>query len=589
MPKYRGNSNGVVARKSRKAMSESQLFDSYRLDNMTISLNEYHQQHVGLHPTDGTEAVRRTHQHRKRRSRTAPERSVIETALVKNYKETTTGIAAVDQGVKILSFTHTEPVEVPSAKEVVGFDGSPAVTPTSTLELNGVNTPFIRQEELFKSLTTSLPNITLDNDLLGITPVDFLSTRDIEKVRQISLIELTAMFDRVGICHRPIRKSSKKKIKDTGVFGVPLSILVERDRELKPECEVPIFLQRLIAYIEENGLKEEGVLRVPGSTSRIKELQQEVEKCFYEGAFKFQNLRVNDAVGLLKLFLRELPSPPLTLEYVNAFSSVEQITDRKKQLQCLNLLILVLPDVYRATLKMLLSFLSKIVQNENYNRMSLNNVAMIMAPNLFSVKNISTKRVVDFAELAFAAGTSNITRMLVKYHNILWVVPSRMLEQVRKMVDFDVKKNRESKSVMTIFNKKGKEKRRSMLEDVLEGIIRIQTPGDEEKVFTTVQLSEHTTADDIVAKFTQDMHPIATPILRRPQSRGVRRSRRSKTLDKNSAFDSLAGVPPNKTVRFYLYETGGNIGSRCLDPETNMLALVRVNPGAEWIIRPRVV
>ncbi|PIK41604.1 putative rho GTPase-activating protein 18 isoform X3 [Apostichopus japonicus] len=218
-----------------------------------------------------------------------------------------------------------------------------------------------------------------------------------------------------------------------GVFGVPLSILVERDRDLKPDSEVPIFLSKLIGYIEENGLKEEGVLRVPGSTTRIKELQGEVEKQFYNGTFKFQNLRVNDAVGLLKLFLRELPSPPLTLEYVNAFSSVEQINDRKKQLQCLNLLILVLPDVYRATLK-----------------------------------------------------------------------------------------------VMTIFNKKGKEKRRSMLEDVLEGIIRIQTPGDEEKVFTTVQLSEHTTADDIVAKFTQDLNPIATPILRRPHGRSVRRSREAK-------------------------------------------------------------
>ncbi|XP_071854064.1 rho GTPase-activating protein 18-like isoform X2 [Apostichopus japonicus] len=584
MPKYRAN-NGVVARKSRMVMSESALFDSYRQETLGLSYNEY-QQHVGLQSTDGTEAVRRAH--RKRRSRTAPEQRVIERALVKNQKETKSGIAAVDHGVKILSFTHTEPVQVPSAKEVVGFDGGQR-TPDSTLDFNGVPTPFIRQEELFKSLTTTLPNITLDKDSLGITPVDFLSSRDIEKVRQISLIELTAMFDRVGISYRPIRKSSKKRIKEYGVFGVPLSILVERDRDLKPDSEVPIFLSKLIGYIEENGLKEEGVLRVPGSTTRIKELQGEVEKQFYNGTFKFQNLRVNDAVGLLKLFLRELPSPPLTLEYVNAFSSVEQINDRKKQLQCLNLLILVLPDVYRATLKLLLSFLYKIMQHEADNRMSLNNVAMIMAPNLFSVKSVTQKKVVDFSELAFAAGTSNITRMLVKYYNILWVVPSRMLEQVRKMVDMDVKKNRESKSVMTIFNKKGKEKRRSMLEDVLEGIIRIQTPGDEEKVFTTVQLSEHTTADDIVAKFTQDLNPIATPILRRPHGRSVRRSRRSKTLDKNSAFDALAGVPPNKTVRFYLYEVGGNIGSRCLDPETNMLLLVRVNPAAEWIIRPRVV
>lgn len=30
-----------------------------------------------------------------------------------------------------------------------------------------------------------------------------------------------------------------------GVFGVPLSILVERDRDLKPDSEVPIFLSKV--------------------------------------------------------------------------------------------------------------------------------------------------------------------------------------------------------------------------------------------------------------------------------------------------------------------------------------------------------
>ena len=37
----------------------------------------------------------------------------------------------------------------------------------------------------------------------------------------------------------------------------------------------------------------------------------------------------------------------------------------------------------------------------------------------------------------------------------------------------------------------------------------------------------------------------------------------------------------------YLYEVGGNIGERCLPHNTNMLALYKVNPNAEWIIKQK--
>nr|XP_054755105.1 rho GTPase-activating protein 18-like isoform X2 [Lytechinus pictus] len=200
--------------------------------------------------------------------------------------------------------------------------------------------------------------------------------------------------------------------------------------------------------------------------------------------------------------------------------------------------------------------------------MSLNNVAMIMAPNLFSGRAISRKKSPDYSELHIAAGTSNIMRMLVKYHNILWVVPFRMLEQVRKMYEVDMKRAKDSKS------------------EVEEGIIRIQTPGSVEKVLTTIQLSERTTAGDIVAKFTEDT-PF-TSIEPAPMKRNsLKRRSRKKSMQRNSSYDMISNITSSKAPKFYLYEVGGSIGERCLDPETNMMALVRVNPTAEWIIRCR--
>nr|XP_054755095.1 rho GTPase-activating protein 18-like isoform X1 [Lytechinus pictus] len=217
--------------------------------------------------------------------------------------------------------------------------------------------------------------------------------------------------------------------------------------------------------------------------------------------------------------------------------------------------------------------------------MSLNNVAMIMAPNLFSGRAISRKKSPDYSELHIAAGTSNIMRMLVKYHNILWVVPFRMLEQVRKMYEVDMKRAKDSKSVMTLF-KRSKDKRSGIYEEVEEGIIRIQTPGSVEKVLTTIQLSERTTAGDIVAKFTEDT-PF-TSIEPAPMKRNsLKRRSRKKSMQRNSSYDMISNITSSKAPKFYLYEVGGSIGERCLDPETNMMALVRVNPTAEWIIRCR--
>lgn len=68
-----------------------------------------------------------------------------------------------------------------------------------------------------------------------------------------------------------------------------------------------------------------------------------------------------------------------------------EIPDRKQQLQALNLLVILINDVHRDSLKLLLKFLNLIIMNEEENKMTLNNVAMITAPNLFISGRKSTK------------------------------------------------------------------------------------------------------------------------------------------------------------------------------------------------------
>ena len=69
--------------------------------------------------------------------------------------------------------------------------------------------------------------------------------------------------------------------------------------------------------------------------------------------------------------------------------------------------------------QILVHFLSQVVAHEKENKMGLNSVAMIMAPNLFLC---TSKSQPSLQEIKQAQGTVNIVRMLIKYQAILWTV-----------------------------------------------------------------------------------------------------------------------------------------------------------------------
>ena len=59
------------------------------------------------------------------------------------------------------------------------------------------------------------------------------------------------------------------------------------------------------------------------------------------------------------------------------------------------------------------------MHHEKHNKMGLNSVAMIMAPNLFLCAD---KTQPTLQEIKDAQGTVNIVRMFIKYQAILWTV-----------------------------------------------------------------------------------------------------------------------------------------------------------------------
>ncbi|KAI6054496.1 rho GTPase-activating protein 18 isoform X2 [Marmota monax] len=439
----------------------------------------------------------------------------------------------------------------------------PEDTPASETDIN-LEVSFAEQavnqkeEKTQKSESNdaSLPDFRLPKDKTGTTKVGDLAPQDMKKVCHLALIELTALYDVLGVELKQ-QKAVKIKTKDSGLFGVPLATLLEQDQRKVPGTRIPLIFQKLISQIEEGGLETEGLLRIPGAAIRVKNLCQELEAKFYEGTFNWESVKQHDAASLLKLFIRELPQPLLSVEYLRAFQAVQNLPTKKQQLQALNLLVILLPDANRDTLKALLEFLQRVIDNKEKNKMTVMNVAMVMAPNLFMCHALGLKSN-EQREFGMAAGTANIMHLLIKYQKLLWTIPKFIVNQVRKQNTESHKKDRKAmkkllKKMAYDREKYEKQDKSTNDADVPQGVIRVQAPRLS-KVSMAIQLTEELKASDVLARFLS-------------QESGV-----AQTLKKGEVF---------------LYEIGGNIGERRLDDDTYMKDLYQLNPNAEWVIKSK--
>ncbi|NXV45134.1 RHG28 protein, partial [Uria aalge] len=451
--------------------------------------------------------------------------------------------------------------------------GSPSVTEELSYEVSFSESITVLpksqewpKNQRFKKEDSALPKFIVRKSRFGLTEVGDLSPEDMKKIRYLSLIELTAFYDALGV---ELKRNRAERVRgrENGLFGVPLNVLLENDQKKVPGIKVPLIFQKLLLKLEETGLETEGILRVPGSASRVKNLHQELEAKFYEDTFDWDQVRNNDAAGLLKMFIRELPSPLFTVEYLPAFITlVEKISKIKLQLQALHLLIMLLPEANRDTAKAFLQFLKKVVANEGKNKMNLWNVSMIVAPNLFIYKGKRANQ----QEMQAAATTAHIVRLLIRYQDILWTVPSFLISQVRKMNEAAMNNSKRQlmfdKGVRKLLRRKTMERERPerpegavtfppyLQSDIPEGVIRVYAPLHS-KVSMAIQLNSQTKAKDILARFHCE------------NSRGSSQNLRGQIQS--------------------LHEIGGNIGQHCLDPDAYMLDVYRANPQAEWVIKPK--
>ncbi|EFB26572.1 hypothetical protein PANDA_010929, partial [Ailuropoda melanoleuca] len=363
----------------------------------------------------------------------------------------------------------------------------------------------------FKKEDYALTKFIVQKTRFGLTEAGDLSAEDMKKIRHLSLIELTAFFDAFGIQLKR-NKTEKVKGRDNGIFGVPLTVLLDNDRKKDPGVKVPLVLQKFFEKVEESGLESEGIFRLSGCTAKVKQYREELDAKFNADKFKWDGMCHREAAVMLKAFFRELPTSLCPVEYIPAFITLmERGPHIKVQFQALHLMVMALPDANRDTAQALMTFFNKVIANESKNRMSIWNISTIMAPNLF----FSRSKHSDYEELQLANTAAHIIRLMLKYQKILWKVPSFLIMQVRRMNEATMLLKKQLPSVKKLLRRKTIEREvispktskvlqkspsSRRMSDVPEGVIRVHAPLLS-KVSMAIQLTSHTKAKDILAKF----------------------------------------------------------------------------------------
>ncbi|KAK9370298.1 hypothetical protein V1509DRAFT_617357 [Lipomyces kononenkoae] len=186
-----------------------------------------------------------------------------------------------------------------------------------------------------------------------------------------------------------------------GIFGVSLAQAIEISYIAKGEVKLPSVVYRCIEYLNaKDAAKEEGIFRLSGSSTVIRALKERFNtdadvNLVEDGA----HYDVHAVAGLLKLYLRELPTNVLTDDLKADFVQSGEIQSRQSRLDMVHILLCQLPPENFSLLKALSRFLISIVEKSDQNKMNIRNVGIVFAPTLNISNALVQMFIVDYAVL----------------------------------------------------------------------------------------------------------------------------------------------------------------------------------------------
>lgn len=125
-------------------------------------------------------------------------------------------------------------------------------------------------------------------------------------------------------------------------------------------------------------------------TSKVRRLKLSLDAGVFSVPLPRDYRDMHVVASVLKSYLRELPEPLLTYRLYDSFIAASRQLTEQARLNSLWESINSLPDTNYQNLRYLIKFLSALTKNQNKNKMTPSNLAIVIAPNLLWATDDST-------------------------------------------------------------------------------------------------------------------------------------------------------------------------------------------------------
>ncbi|XP_067014084.2 rho GTPase-activating protein 44 [Anabrus simplex] len=262
------------------------------------------------------------------------------------------------------------------------LDMDSARTRYQTALKHSANTGTSRVESIKTELEDAECKVEQTRDILASEMFQLVSRESEIAQTIVQYVKLQQKYHETALSHlREVIPVLERSIEDScykPVYGISLE---EHLQVTGRKIAFPIEL--CVCALLELGMEEEGLFRVAGGASKLRRMKMSLDaRCLtLQTALEYRDPHV--IAGALKSYLRELPEPLMTHAlYEDWMMAARSQHSNDARLQALWQVVQKLPQANLDNLRYLIKFLSALSRNHEVNKMTPQNIAIVIAPNL---------------------------------------------------------------------------------------------------------------------------------------------------------------------------------------------------------------
>ncbi|KAJ5160301.1 uncharacterized protein N7482_007305 [Penicillium canariense] len=169
-----------------------------------------------------------------------------------------------------------------------------------------------------------------------------------------------------------------------GLFGTDLEARMEHEKSI-----IPAIVTRCIQEVELRGMDMEGIYRKSGAASAIQGIRDGFERSPFDYDISDPDLDIHAVTSALKQYFRKLPMPLITYDTYDKIIDSAEIPHASARVELLQKCLSELPRTHRDVLEFLVFHLKRVVERQDENLMTSQNIAVVFAPTIMRPESLA--------------------------------------------------------------------------------------------------------------------------------------------------------------------------------------------------------